>query len=261
MGTHISYFIDKPVNVDGKVEWERISHNIPVFQSYDLFGWLADVRNYNNIPPLTSYRGTPDDMKHLFGGDYWDSDLGGDRPHSWVMASEILQGVDNFQPVEFSGALGRSQYYRWDKKTEPDCYSRHTESSEHRKILSMDSEQVKRESGYLSHLYRELGSMESGKWISRSVYRPAKLQYDWQTGKNVHVPAGWFADRTYREKPSKKKHRAKLLKYAKRTGNYDIHAKWTVDYKVWEETYSWFLDEIRKLYSEHGDVRMVMSFN
>ena len=261
MGTHLNFFLDKPVTKDGETTWKRIEHGIGELYSYDLFAWLADVRNYDNIPSITSYRGTPPDMKHLFGGDYWDSDIGGDRPTTWVMASEILHALDNFQPLTFSGALGRAQYHWWDKKSQPMCYSHDTTPSPHRRIFSLDSPQVKHESGYLAELSQNLFNHQSGSWINRPVWQEEKEKYNWQSGKKEIQPASWVTTRVFREKPSKRKHRMKLLKYIKRTGNHDIHAKWVVDYKTWNEHYSEFFDELRRLYSEHGDVRMVMSFN
>lgn len=162
MGTHLSFFLDKPVTKDGETKWERIEHGIGELHSYNLFAWLADVRNYDNITPITSYRGAPPDMENLFGGDYWDSDLGGDHPSTWVMASEILQALDNFQPLTFSGALGRAQYHRWDKKTRPECYAHYTGPSRFHRIFSMDSSQVKHETGYLAHLSQ--GTLYHPQW-------------------------------------------------------------------------------------------------
>lgn len=261
MGTHLSFFLDKPVTKDGETTWERIGHDIGELYSYNLFAWLADVRNYDNIIPITSYRGTPPDMEHLFRGDYWDSDIGGDRPSTWVMASEILQALDNFQPLTFSGVLGRAQYHRWDKKDSPDCYSHYTGPDRHRRIFSMDAPQVKRETGYLAELSKELFANSSGTWINRPVWVEEQEKYNWQSGKKELFPARWVNTRIFREKPSKRKQRMKLLKYMERTGNHDIHVKWVVEYKAWNEQYSEFFNELRKLYSEHGDVRMVMSFN
>lgn len=110
-------------------------------------------------------------------------------------------------------------------------------------------------------LARELFTTHSGNWINRPVWVEEKEKYNWLSGKKELRPAGWVNTRIFREKPSKRKHRLKLLKYIERTGNHDIHVKWVVDYKAWNEGHSEFFDELRRLYSVHGDVRMVLSFN
>lgn len=67
-------------------------------RSYAYFGWLADVRNYSEVPPISEPRGVPDDMapetKASFDG--WDCDA---HSASWLTVDEIL-AVDFDQVVE-----------------------------------------------------------------------------------------------------------------------------------------------------------------
>ncbi|HKV39666.1 MAG TPA: hypothetical protein VJX67_10660 [Blastocatellia bacterium] len=55
---------------------------------YALFGWLAGVRNYSEVPPLSSPRGLPADasadVNYLLGGD------GEMHSHSWFTLKELL---------------------------------------------------------------------------------------------------------------------------------------------------------------------------
>jgi len=59
-------------------------------QSYRLFGWLADVRNYSEVQPLSQPRGLPadvsDGVKQKHEG-FWE--LNG-HSHSWLSLDELL---------------------------------------------------------------------------------------------------------------------------------------------------------------------------
>ena len=55
-------------------------------QSYALFGFLADVRNYSRCPPIATPRGLPSDWgenEHPEDGDY--------HSHSWLLLRELLE--------------------------------------------------------------------------------------------------------------------------------------------------------------------------
>lgn len=61
------------------------------WRNYDLFSWLANVRNYDEerITPISEPRGLPPDVspevKRVF--DDWAAD---NHSHSWLLLSEIL---------------------------------------------------------------------------------------------------------------------------------------------------------------------------
>lgn len=66
------------------------------WRSYGMFGFLAGVRNYSAIPPLSEPRGLPDDTPQ--SGDDYDDYLG-DHSFSWLSLDELL-AFDYDQPVE-----------------------------------------------------------------------------------------------------------------------------------------------------------------
>lgn len=64
--------------------WQVIDGLQPFdWRSYGLFGFLANVRNYSAVPPLSEPRGLPDDAPAT--GEY---DLG-DHSHSWLSLEEL----------------------------------------------------------------------------------------------------------------------------------------------------------------------------
>lgn len=67
-------------------------------RSYSYFGWLADVRNYSEIPPISQPRGVPDDMAPETKASFesWGSDA---HSASWLTVDEIL-AVDFDQVIE-----------------------------------------------------------------------------------------------------------------------------------------------------------------
>lgn len=69
--------------VGGK--WQIIPGLAPFdWRSYGMFGFLANVRNYSAIPPLSEPRGLPDDAPRED-----DEDLG-DHSYSWLSIDELL---------------------------------------------------------------------------------------------------------------------------------------------------------------------------
>lgn len=69
MGTYIHAYAERrtngqwfPASLSGLVNGE--DHPAKLFdgQNYTLFGWLADVRNYAKVPPLSQPRGLPEDV-------------------------------------------------------------------------------------------------------------------------------------------------------------------------------------------------------
>lgn len=68
------------------------------WRSYGLFGFLADVRNYSDVPPISAARGVPDTLSkeaaHCI--ESWDADA---HSHSWLTVAE-LEAFDYEKPVE-----------------------------------------------------------------------------------------------------------------------------------------------------------------
>lgn len=68
------------------------------WRSYGMFGFLADVRNYSDVPPLAARRGIPKPVSDKYAEelDTWAGDA---HSHSWVLVSEMA-GFDYDQPLE-----------------------------------------------------------------------------------------------------------------------------------------------------------------
>lgn len=75
--------------VDGK--YEAISGFEPFdWRSYFMYGFLADVRNYSDVPPLAGRRGLPDDASEVARelSDTWGMD---GHAHSWLAVKELTE--------------------------------------------------------------------------------------------------------------------------------------------------------------------------
>lgn len=95
MGTDITSFAERKVS-DG---WKLIPDVKPFdWRNYALYGWLADVRNYHAITPISPARGLPDDMspdvaREWGEGREWCYDA------SWLSIAE-LEAADYDTPIE-----------------------------------------------------------------------------------------------------------------------------------------------------------------
>lgn len=69
--------------------WEDVGEIFEHVRSYALFGFLADVRNYSEVPPIAPQRGIPDDVSGDVQAAYenWDSDA---HSSSWLSLAELL---------------------------------------------------------------------------------------------------------------------------------------------------------------------------
>ncbi len=80
--------------------WEAVLTDAPVFQwrTYGMFGFLADVRNYSEVPCLWAGRGWPEDCTETAAAlrERWAMD---GHSYTWVSLAE-LQGFDYDQPME-----------------------------------------------------------------------------------------------------------------------------------------------------------------
>jgi hypothetical protein len=88
MGCDIHYHVEVP-NEQGV--WEPYEEAQPFDgRSYALFGWLAGVRNYSAIVPLSEPRGLPEDS--TFALSMEDSEY---HSLSWLSVSEIQSHLDD----------------------------------------------------------------------------------------------------------------------------------------------------------------------
>jgi hypothetical protein len=72
--------------VNGK--WEVIPKLYPFdWRQYGMYGFLANVRNYSDVPPISEPRGLPPDCT---SNDEDDSRWLGDHSYSWLSLAELL---------------------------------------------------------------------------------------------------------------------------------------------------------------------------
>jgi hypothetical protein len=75
--------------VDGK--WEVIPGLAPFdWRSYGMYGFLANVRNYSDVPPIAEARGLPKDYPKTAHSDEDNYDGLGDHSYSWLSVEELL---------------------------------------------------------------------------------------------------------------------------------------------------------------------------
>lgn len=55
------------------------------WRNYGVFGFLANVRNYSSVPPISEPRGRPDDLKYDDDSEYL-----GDHSFSWLSIEELV---------------------------------------------------------------------------------------------------------------------------------------------------------------------------
>lgn len=60
------------------------------WRNYGLFGFLADVRNYSRVPPISETRGLPDDLSPELEDQDDDAPWLGDHSFSWLSVAELL---------------------------------------------------------------------------------------------------------------------------------------------------------------------------
>lgn len=238
MGTHIKASFQALVKLpEGGMEWRAIASNYDERQHYNLYAWLAGIRNYNGITPISEMRGCPDDIRHTTPDPY-------DRPSHWLLGSEIIDALDRIHPVTESGVVNT-----WNKPTdneEPDCYSRHYDPERH--FLATD-DAIKRDTGYASRV-----------WHLACDHK--RIDYACSPGKWVQSPRGGFqfiGNRNKRKAPEK--YRQKLIKYAKRVGCHDYKFTWVITPRQRREEFQYFTKEIARLMHKHGEIRMLMEFN
>jgi hypothetical protein len=84
MGCDIHSYAEK--RVDGK--WEPLGFSPFDQRRYGMFGFLAGVRNYSDVPPIAAPRGLPRDASAYVReeSDNWGSD---GHSHSWLSLEEL----------------------------------------------------------------------------------------------------------------------------------------------------------------------------
>jgi len=83
MGCDIHGYLEVKI----KERWNSIKE-IPKDRAYDMFGILADVRNYVNAKPISGPKGVPEDASDFVAQEIVDWDIDG-HSHSWLTWEEI----------------------------------------------------------------------------------------------------------------------------------------------------------------------------
>lgn len=110
MGCDIHSFAEKR-NAEGK--WEQVPELHPFdWRSYGMYGWLAGVRNYSDVPPLSKPRGMPQDVSPDVAAEceHWDGD---GHTHSWLSVDE-LAGFNYDSAVEDRRVTRQTGPNSWD---------------------------------------------------------------------------------------------------------------------------------------------------
>lgn len=101
MGCDIHIRAQKKINAD----WQTLAFVPFSWRNYSVFSWLAGVRNYSAISPISEPRGVPDDMNDSkdssempWSYDHHGGELG-DHSFSWLSVAE-LQAVNYEQTIE-----------------------------------------------------------------------------------------------------------------------------------------------------------------
>lgn len=82
MGCDIHAFVE--VKTD---RWNYVD-DLELYRSYGLFGFLADIRNYSCVPPITNTRGLPPDISKELRNT-WEDEYDRHSP-SYVYLKELL---------------------------------------------------------------------------------------------------------------------------------------------------------------------------
>lgn len=106
---------ERIINIFPADEWERKYHNLDFLdepfrcRSYGLFGFLAGVRNYSLVVPLSQPRGVPVD----FSSERYEGGLADYHNASWFSLKELL-AFDYSQSMEDRRCSKQTGPYSFD---------------------------------------------------------------------------------------------------------------------------------------------------
>lgn len=79
--------------------WFNAARNIEIDRCYELFGYLAGVRD-ETVQPIIQVRGLPDDISHEAKAEYEEMSVDA-HTMSWILFSEIKKLPDKFKEEPF----------------------------------------------------------------------------------------------------------------------------------------------------------------
>lgn len=80
-------------------------------RNYELFAWLADVRNYHDQAPLAGERGLPSDASEHVKRESDKYGVDG-HSHSWFTVAELMAGLETLV-TKHGGAVNVVDYAQW----------------------------------------------------------------------------------------------------------------------------------------------------
>lgn len=97
MGCDIHIYAERR-NDSGQYYMAKFDFSALENRSYGTFAWLAGVRNYSGIIPISEPRGIPNDLSEgvLHEKESWDGD---GHNHSWLSVAELMM-IDYNQIIE-----------------------------------------------------------------------------------------------------------------------------------------------------------------
>ena len=137
MGCDIHIYTEAKRTVDGKEKWinvdnwrlnpyfqvykeETEEYNIkPIYcnRNYELFSFLADVRNYGGNKSFGFDRGLPDDISPQTKkeAEYWGID---GHSHGYCTLEELKNAIKGVAKIRYEGAVNKEQAERYRKTKE-----------------------------------------------------------------------------------------------------------------------------------------------
>lgn len=113
MGTDIYLCVERK----NKDKWEFIE-TLDIARCYLLFGFLADVRNEDNVKPIDSPRGLPKDISKKAYNEVYDENV-----ISYLTLKELYD-ADWEQVITLKGCVSVADYKKYKEFGHPDCWSK-----------------------------------------------------------------------------------------------------------------------------------------
>lgn len=296
MGTdvHAAFHYQATNEATGLKEWQFCEHSYEGNRHYQLFGWIANVRNGygfagvdtgDAIKPVAEPRGLPDDCiywpepKHEYEYNdpawltYWKNGGSeyGDHSFTWLTSTEILNSAKELEGVRKRGVITLKEFLRWDKVTPLESYNSGTYNG-----VTLKADNVTKHHIEANKYREELLTQLKGygrNFKTRFVKEPARpkrsLMDSFQTTfglesyptPNKPTELVWVAKHKDNMRPARRKHVRKLERYAKRIKPINVKCEWLLDGDYLRSEFAYFTDEVQRLHDLHGEVRFVVGFD
>lgn len=228
------------------------------YQDYEVFAFVAGVRNYYDIEPISPPRGRinkieKEEHKDFYGFVSSHDNYDYDTSYTWVTNKEIqehLTKFDQLKPAIFKAYITFDAYIKWDKELLPNCYSRSGPLNGKTAITMAEADRlIKSNKGYRSSLLNLIND-NSDKY----QYYFAKECSDWKARNARFIK---------HVKPSKEKYYRKLLKYVDNTNiKCDrVYIETPLTSKMMKDNLEWLFDRIKPYEDKYGEIYLEFEFN